>query len=335
MAAVGDRLHAVWSNQNGEILYSYGLCPGGLCRGGVESTEGHVRSRNRQQRAGNRCRFSRQAAHRLCRARERRAGHLLHGLRRRRGWAQPNQVFDAAEAAWVAVGQPRLAVDDFGFLHAVWLRLALPGSGPPEGVYYARSLDGGASWSEPFAVAEGPFGWPQVVATGAGQVHLVWQGVNGQSDWWHRHSSDAGETWTSPVRLPGFGDVGAPVKLIADDNGALHLVGLSQDGNGLSTLQHTIWDGARWSKIRRATPGSGRRRTRSLSHNEPRSWAVGCPSPWREPGGEETQVVLWHTGRQIPTVAMTPAPDFVPRPTADADGYAFTHTHAQAHAQFW
>jgi hypothetical protein len=315
LTAVGDRLHAVWSSQDAQIMYSAAFAqeayaaerwtePKAVSQQTVISSEPEIVA---------------DAASRL---------HTVFAVPVNEGrgiyytfsndgetWTQPDQVFDAANANWIAVGQPSLAVDEFGFLHAVWLRLALPDSGSLEGVYYARSLDGGESWSEPFAVAEGSFGWPQVVVAGAGQVHLVWQGVNGRSDWWHRHSPDAGKAWTSPVRLPGFGNVGAPTELMVDDSGALHLVGLSLNSTEASALRHTTWDGERWMaseefllEMDGLEPGVSAIMNDALGQLD----VILRGEIQGEKGG---QVVLWHSGRQVPTVAMNPAVEFVPQPT--------------------
>jgi hypothetical protein len=323
LAAVGDRLQLVWSNQKGEILHSYAFAqeafvaesmsrPQVLSEPGIASSEPEI--------VGD-------AALRL---------HVIFAVPVNEGrgiyytvsndgesWAQPIQIFDAAEEIWTSVGQPLLAVDEFGFLHAIWLRLPLPGSGPPEGVYYARSLDAGESWSEPVSMADGPYGWPQIKVADGGQVHLVWQEVNGLDTWWHRFSSNAGETWTSPEQITAFGNAGGPARLMVDDRGALHLVGLGQDGDGFATLQHAIWDGAQWIRSEEFRLGLVSVESGVSAAVNPTLGQLDVIIRGESQGETEAQAVLWHSGRQVPTVVVTPSPAFVPQPTPTPTATAF------------
>ena len=108
------------------------------------------------------------------------------------------------------------------------------------------------------------------------------------------------------------------MQLMADDDGALHLVGLRADEEGLSSLLYTTWDGSQWSNPEAyrlemdsveagtsAAIASAQRRLDVLYRGE--GW-----------GEDKTgQAGLWYTGREWPAVAVTPAPTFVP-PAADA-----------------
>jgi hypothetical protein len=230
-------------------------------------------------------------------------------------WSEARQVFDAAAAGWAMADYPRLAVDIQGLLHVAWVRAALPGSGPAGGVYYARSLDGGETWTEAVAVVEGAHAWPLVAVSAPGQVQVLWNEANGQRAWWYRGSADGGETWTRPERVPGFGTVPGPAGLIAEGNGALHLVGLGQEDNGEWALRYATWDGDRWSlpemfplNLEKVEPGV----TAGLLPALRRLEVIFRAELEGEVG--TTQLGLWHTGRLVPTVAVTPVPTFVPRP---------------------
>ena len=61
-------------------------------------------------------------------------------------------------AIWTPKGQTPVA------------RAFLPGNQLPDGIYCARSLDGGDSLSEPLDAAIGSYGWPQVMGRQAGRV---------------------------------------------------------------------------------------------------------------------------------------------------------------------
>jgi hypothetical protein len=106
------------------------------------------------------------------------------------------------------------------------------------------------------------------------------------------------------------------VRLIADSNGALHLLGLGQGDDGLTTLLYAAWDGARWNRpealrleVEGAEPGIA-------AALEPALRQLNIMFRGETEGGEEaTQAALWHSGRLLPTADVTPAPAFVPLPT--------------------
>ena len=102
------------------------------------------------------------------------------------------------------------------------------------------------------------------------------------------------------------------MKLVGD-NGALHLVGLRIDEEGLSALLYTTWDGSQWSNPEAyrleldsveagvsAAIASAQRRLDVLFRGE--GWGQDVAG----------QAGLWHTGRELPAVAVIPAPVFVP-----------------------
>ena len=316
LVAQGDRLHAVWSSQDGQILYSTAFTQDAYAAGSwsesrVLSDQGSFATDPdlvADAAGGIHAVFA-------VPVNEGRGIYYTYSADGET-WTPPRQVFDAAMADWIAAVQPQLAVDDYGFLHVAWVRTLLPGNGAPEGVYYARSLDGGENWSEPLDAAIGSYGWPQVMVTTEGGVHLVWQEIDSQITWWHRSSADAGETWATPERIAGFQDVGGPAKLMTAD-GSLHLVGLQTDEEELSTLLYTTWNGSQWS-----SPEAYRLEVNSV---EAGVSAALAPALHRlevlfrgeSQGQDETaQLGLWYTGRELPVVDVTPPPAFVLGPTA-------------------
>lgn len=319
LVAVGDRLHAVWSSGEGEVFYSHAFIHDAYSPGGW--SEPRLLSGEETFASGPDIVADTAGGLHAVFAVAVNEGRGVYYTRSAGGeaWGPASRVFDAAGAGWMGVGQPHLAADHRGVLHVAWVQAHPLASGPPEGAYYARSLDGGETWSEPVEVAPGAYGWPQVVTTDEGRVHLLWQEVNGQGTCWHRLSSDAGQSWMRPERIPGFSNVSAPVRLIADGDGALHLVGRGIDGEGLPTLLYATWDGGRWG-----TPEAFRLEVDGV---EDGIGAAIVPTLFRldvlfrgragQSGeAEERQVDLWHVGRLVPTVAVTPAPTYVPQPTA-------------------
>ncbi|MBN1657995.1 MAG: exo-alpha-sialidase [Anaerolineae bacterium] len=334
LSAGADRLHAVWSSQDGEIVYSSAFADE-ASRAGAWS-EPRLLSEAGTFATSPDIVVDLAGGLQVVYAVAVNEGRGIYYTRSADGesWMPPCQVFDARAAGWVAAGQPYLDVDRYGFLHVAWMKSPLLGSGVPEGVYYARSLDGGETWSEALDVAVGRYGWPQVVAAGEGQVHLVWQEVNGEDTWWHALSPDAGQSWTRPQRVAGFGDVGAPARLMADANGALHLVGVGGDGEKVPSLRHVTWDGVQWSspdafRLDVAAVGSGIGASIVPARRQLDVIFRGTMDT-----GEEVQVDVWHTGRFVPTVAVTPAPDFVPQPTATPTSTALPTATARPTASF-
>ena len=312
----GERLHAVWSCQEGVIYHSYAFAQDAYTAGGW-SEPGLVSEARYFADQPDLVVDADGVLHAVF-AVPVNEGRGIYYTRSADGevWEAPSQVFDAAEAGWMAVGQPQLAVDAFGFLHVAWVQAPVLSNALPDGVYYARSLDGGERWSEAMDVTAGAYGWPQVVTAAEGRVHLVWREASERGGWWHRYSSDAGETWEGPERVAGFEDVVVPVRLMADDNGALHLAGLEPDRLGSGTLLHATWDGGRWS-----SPEAFRLEVDGVEEGLGASLAPALRRldvMFRSEGQEEdgtAQAALWYTGRDVPVVAVTPAPVYVPQPT--------------------
>ncbi|MBN1659122.1 MAG: exo-alpha-sialidase [Anaerolineae bacterium] len=334
LAAGADRLHTVWSSKDGEIFYSSAFAeeafragawsePRLLSEAGTFATSPDIVV----DVAGDL-----QVVYAVA-VNEGRGIYYTHSADGQ-GWMPPRQVFDAGAAGWVAAGQPYLDVNPYGFLHVVWVKTSPLDSDVPEGIYYAHSLDEGETWSGALDVAVGRYGWPQVVAAGVGQVHLVWQEVNGENTWWHALSPDAGQSWTRPERIAGFRNVGAPVRLLADADGALHLVGVIEDGEGVATLQHITWNGSQWS-----SPDAFRLDMAAVESGigasiVPALRQMDVIFRGTTEAGEDVQVDLWHTGRLVPTVAVTPAPGFTPQPTATPTPTALPTAAARPTASF-
>lgn len=89
----------------------------------------------------------------------------------------------------------------------------------PNRLFFARSFDGGESWSEPLDVSLTPVGvnnlFPALVAAGNGDVRIAWQddrngldaGGNDPAARWntyYRYSVDGGTTWSLETQLSDF-----------------------------------------------------------------------------------------------------------------------------------
>jgi hypothetical protein len=100
-------------------------------------------------------------------------------------------------------------------------------------IYYARSEDGGQSWSGVTRLthAGGTSLRPSVAATGD-DLHVVWfDGRNGDTEIYYKRSRDAGQTWGRDARLT-HSRAEASLPSIAVADGVVHVVWSdTRDGN--------------------------------------------------------------------------------------------------------
>ena len=309
MIAAGDRLHTVWSGgQNGEILYSNSFARDAYAAAGWSKPVPLPAPAS----IGSWPDITADADGTLhvvyaVPVNEERGIYYTRSLDGGTTWSPALRVFDAVAAEWVMVDYPRLTEDGQGGLHVVWVRFALPGSDRPKGIHYSRSNDGGETWSKPETVAEGAHAWPQVAASGGGQLHILWNEVTGQQPWWHSWSADGGLVWTRSERVPVSGDLSAPTSLLADGKGTLYLVGVGHEDNGRQSLLFSTWDGQRWAASEASSldmdslePGAAA----TLATDLQRVDVIFRGEARAEEGMGWAQ--LWHTGRQISAVDVQP-----------------------------
>jgi hypothetical protein len=234
------------------------------------------------------------------------------------GWSEARQIFDAAGEGWAMSDYPRLAVGLDGAIHVVWVRADPLGNDLTQAIYYAHSVDGGETWSEPLEVVEGVYSWPELATGSVGTVQLLWNEATGEQDWWHQWSTDGGTEWTRPERVPGFRNAPGPVGLVTGAGDTAHLVGLGQEDGGAPALLYMAWEGEQW----------GERETfrLDLALDEPVPGVSAAVLPalgqldvvfrgQSEGEGEIQHTNLWHTERVVPVVVLTPVPTLTPQPT--------------------
>lgn len=154
-------------------------------------------------------------------------------------WSEPLQVFNGTAAGIDLVGAPSLLLSASGSLHVVWKVQSIRGDGVPQplAIYYARSEDGGKTFSAAEALVQGPVTWREIVADGKGNLHLLWQ-QDTPATVWDQVSSDGGRTWQYPQGLPDTGSLAAAA---ADPAGNLHLVSV-----GPGALRNWLWHEGGW-----------------------------------------------------------------------------------------
>jgi hypothetical protein len=252
--------------------------------------------------------------------------YTVHSTDGGTSWLTPTVVFDAAAAGWDSVDLPRLTLDaQTHTLHAVWLKTSLIGGARGEAAFYARSADGGLSWSEPLTLTATAPEQLRIATAGANNIYIVWtQAVSTEnstvplSEVWGQSTSDGGQRWTEPQRIPGL-EVTGSVSLVADETGGLYLLGMGVSLNGEAVLLYSRWDGQGWSKPE--TSGLG---VNAASGNA--AVAVVMPTAQRlgallrefiQAPGSDGQFKLMSTGREIPNLPpVKPAPTLTPLATA-------------------
>jgi len=154
---------------------------------------------------------------------------------------------------WAYLGaQVTMASDAAGTLYGLWNAGAVDKG--PERIYFARSTDGGLTWSTEVDVSKAPQGvhhaFPAIAAGAAGDVRIAWMDARAGTLWntTYRRSTDGGKKWSAELDLstyvPGFDYIltggfrfpfGDYFELDIDDRGATHAVwgeGLNYDSPG-------------------------------------------------------------------------------------------------------
>jgi len=121
---------------------------------------------------------------------------------------------------------PAVAVSADGTVHAAWFTQGKA----RQGLFYARSSDGGKTFSEPLPVgdAEKQAGRPYLFARG-GDTWLVWKEFDGKRIYVkERKSSDAGKTWSADKVLADTGGF-ADHPLLIEDGHRVYLSWFTRD----------------------------------------------------------------------------------------------------------
>ena len=119
---------------------------------------------------------------------------------------------------------------------------------------YARSDEGGSTWSAPQAITSTQGARLQgayVIATPSNEFLMLWQepGLGG-CGYVQSSSSDGGQTWSTPVKvLSGLTRCEEKLSFTSDASGALWLIGHldSAEENGRNRVSLAKWDTGQWS----------------------------------------------------------------------------------------
>jgi len=123
-------------------------------------------------------------------------------------WTTP-AVEVNGESGTVRDDRPDIAVDGNGALYAVWT----DNREYPEDVRFARSADGGLTWTSPNVLVSDVFGPAaqrdaRIGVDGSGTLYVVWEDYRvggGDSDIYASSSLDGGDTWSPSIRVNSGG----------------------------------------------------------------------------------------------------------------------------------
>ncbi len=157
-----------------------------------------------------------------------------------------------------------MAVDDAGVIHVMWVR-------PSLAVYYARSTDGGTTFSTPLELAPIPSPAPPTrvasLAARNGSVWIAWDtnfddaaGNCGTSVIRQRRSTDRGANWGTAADIKAAGNC-QPSLGVAESDGAVLLTHRSNTLTGRVGFAKSTNGGSTWGNsvaIRGSNPPAGR-----------------------------------------------------------------------------
>ncbi|MGE5222990.1 MAG: sialidase family protein [Omnitrophica WOR_2 bacterium] len=115
---------------------------------------------------------------------------------------------------WAYLGaQITIASDSAGTIYALWNASAKNEDKGPERIYFARTNNGGESWSAKQDVSTASIGihhaFPAIVAGSDGDVRISWMDTRvgaGMDRWntYYRSSTNSGNTWSNEVDLSTY-----------------------------------------------------------------------------------------------------------------------------------
>jgi len=243
-------------------------------------------------------------------------------------WLDPEIPADQSPF-WLQFG-----LDEADGLHVVWNYLS-PEETIAKSIHYAHSLDGGNSWSLPFTIdVPGDEAGTELRMSHPGllvqdrTVHVIWGGggasVAGDGGIYreYRYSTDAGQTWSLPLRLLGdLNGQAAGAGLATDAAGRLHYAAQVRYPKA---IWHTYWDKDHW-----ATPSmvyliarfdkDPEEEKRIHAHNVRLAARSGnqLVTTFTNSPGEDEPLALYAMHRTLDDVSPLPAqPTPTPEPTA-------------------
>ncbi len=217
---------------------------------------------------------------------------------------------EARSDTWV--GYPGIVVAPDGALWVSWQEMEA-GSGTSKGLAYARSEDGGATWSEPESLVTGYyFGGFEVI--GDVMVKKYGGGI-GTGGRFVSFSKDSGSSWTEPRNISaGDGEGAQAIGLVVDSTDDWHFI--VETG---MTFARVAWNRENWSTPEFVVPRDLMQVCCITPGKVTENAAVGISDGNRiHVFYEQDDSVLWYTSRELDAPRLVPQPPSSPQ-TAPMD----------------
>jgi len=135
-----------------------------------------------------------------------------------------------------------IAIGRNGELHVVWTERY--GLNQDHDIYYARSEDGGDSWSTPENVRDDSLicATPDVVVDSNNVVHIVWMNWSLGDIFW---SHQLGDTWTTPVDISDQPGSEEEPTVVLDDQNNIWVFWRAYGAD--QQIYYNVYDGDSWS----------------------------------------------------------------------------------------
>ncbi len=182
--------------------------------------------------------------------------YYIHASNAGVDWDAPIKLSGALDAVEESYADAKIIVDAAGRLHVAWGTNERQGYG--QAVYYARSLDGGKTWSAPVQMqyrAPGDFdvALSYLFARGQSEVRIAYNagaevGAKGR---YERISRDGGTTWSDPYHiLTGMIGLNGFLAPLVDGLGQLHLIIDMRTADAQAVgLYYARWLESGWSEV--------------------------------------------------------------------------------------
>jgi len=148
---------------------------------------------------------------------------------------------------------PAIAIDSGDTIHVAWT----DDTSGNNDIYYARSKDGGATWStaKRLSWTSGYSYQPAIFTDSNNMVHVVWyDSTPGNGEIFYKSSADGGKIWSAQKRLTWTSGQSSSPGIAADSNCHLHVV-LDDNTAGISQIfyRRSTDGGTSWIPLKKLT----------------------------------------------------------------------------------
>jgi hypothetical protein len=163
-------------------------------------------------------------------------------------WSSLQQAFDAVEAEWDRIDQPKLTFTEDGVLHLLFSRYSARATEEAGNLYYSQSADGGTTWTSPEEVTVNPVKWSYITPVSGQGLHRFWQEKTKATTFTYQQvSTDSGRTWKDPVKVSGLDSLTSVPSIAPDWMGNIHLVQTSL--NEFEYFNEWLWSNNQWQLV--------------------------------------------------------------------------------------